>query len=43
MQLMLEGSTKNVGAATWLSKLSLSPKPGSATVLLGATQAGKVR
>jgi len=41
MQLMLEGITKNVGAATWLSKLSLSPKPGAVTVLLGATQAGK--
>ena len=41
MQLMLDGITKNVGAATWLSKLSLSPKPGAVTVLLGATQAGK--
>ncbi len=41
MQLMLDGITKNVGAATWLSRLSLSPKPGAVTVLLGATQAGK--
>ena len=41
MQLMLEGITKNVGAATWLSKMSLAPLPGAVTVLLGATQAGK--
>ena len=41
MQLMLEGITKNVGAAAWLSKMSLAPQPGAVTVLLGATQAGK--
>ncbi len=41
MQLMLEGITKNVGAAAWLSRMSLAPKPGAVTVLLGATQAGK--
>ena len=41
MQLMLEGITKNVGAAAWLSKMSLAPLPGAVTVLLGATQAGK--
>ena len=41
MQLMLEGITKNVGAAVWLSKMSLAPLPGAVTVLLGATQAGK--
>ena len=41
MQLVLEGITKNVGAASWLSKMSLSPQPGAVTVLLGATQAGK--
>jgi glycerol transport system ATP-binding protein len=41
MQLMLEGITKNVGAERWLAPLSLAPKPGAVTVLLGATQAGK--
>ena len=41
MQLMLESITKNVGAAAWLSKMSLAPQPGAVTVLLGATQAGK--
>ena len=41
MQLMLQGITKNVGAATWLSQMSLAPQPGAVTVLLGATQAGK--
>ena len=41
MQLMLEGITKHVGAATWLAEMSLAPQPGAVTVLLGATQAGK--
>ena len=41
MQLMLEGITKNVGAARWLAPMTLTPKPGAVTVLLGATQAGK--
>jgi glycerol transport system ATP-binding protein len=41
MQLMLEGITKNVGAAAWLAQMSLAPRPGAVTVLLGATQAGK--
>ena len=41
MQLMLEGITKNVGAARWLAPMTLAPKPGAVTVLLGATQAGK--
>ena len=41
MQLMLDGITKNVGAARWLAPMTLAPKPGAVTVLLGATQAGK--
>ena len=41
MQLMLEGITKNVGAERWLAPMTLAPKPGAVTVLLGATQAGK--
>ena len=41
MQLVLEGITKNVGPARWLSAMNLSPQAGAVTVLLGATQAGK--
>ena len=41
MQLLLEGITKNVGPAQWLSTMTLAPRPGAVTVLLGATQAGK--
>jgi glycerol transport system ATP-binding protein len=41
MQLSLSRITKNVGAARWLYEMSLAPKPGAVTVLLGATQAGK--
>jgi glycerol transport system ATP-binding protein len=41
MQLALEGLTKKVGAASWLYEMSLAPRPGEVTVLLGATQAGK--
>ena len=41
MQLVLDGITKNVGAARWLAPMTLAPKPGAVTVLLGATQAGK--
>jgi glycerol transport system ATP-binding protein len=41
MQLTLDGITKTVGAAPWLYALSLAPRPGEVTVLLGATQAGK--
>jgi glycerol transport system ATP-binding protein len=41
MQLTLEGITKTVGAAPWLYRQDLAPRPGAVTVLLGATQAGK--
>ncbi len=41
MQLVLEGITKTVGPARWLSAMNLSPTAGAVTVLLGATQAGK--
>ncbi|MDO8700042.1 MAG: ABC transporter ATP-binding protein [Rhodoferax sp.] len=41
MQLSLEGINKKVGPQTWLYDLSLAPRSGAVTVLLGATQAGK--
>ena len=41
MQLELEAVTRRVGAADWLYQLTLAPRPGAVTVLLGATQAGK--
>ncbi|MBA2674792.1 ABC transporter ATP-binding protein [Ramlibacter sp.] len=41
MQLTLDGISKKVGAEDWLYAMSLAPKPGAVTVLLGATQAGK--
>src|SRR3546814_6563073 len=41
MQLTLDGISKKVGSETWLYDMSLSPKPGAVTVLLGATQSGK--
>jgi glycerol transport system ATP-binding protein len=41
MQLALDGISKKVGADTWLYDMSLRPKAGAVTVLLGATQAGK--
>jgi glycerol transport system ATP-binding protein len=41
MKLSLEGISKQVGAETWLYDMSLAPRPGAVTVLLGATQAGK--
>jgi glycerol transport system ATP-binding protein len=41
MQLSLEGITKRVGVQPWLYDMSLAPRPGAVTVLLGATQAGK--
>ena len=41
MQLTLEGISKKVGAQTWLYEMSLAPRSGAVTVLLGATQAGK--
>ena len=41
MQLTLEGISKKVGPQTWLYDMSLAPRSGAVTVLLGATQAGK--
>lgn len=41
MQLSLDGISKKVGTQSWLYEMTVSPKPGAVTVLLGATQAGK--
>jgi glycerol transport system ATP-binding protein len=41
MQLLLDTISKKVGPDTWLHDMSLAPRPGEVTVLLGATQAGK--
>ena len=41
MQLTLEGISKKVGAQAWLYDISMAPRRGAVTVLLGATQAGK--
>ena len=41
MQLTLEGISKKVGAQSWLYEMSIAPRSGAVTVLLGATQAGK--
>ncbi|ANN77531.1 ABC transporter ATP-binding protein [Bordetella flabilis] len=41
MQLTLEGIQLQVGSQVHLHPMSLAPAPGSMTVLLGATQAGK--
>ncbi|WP_114972533.1 ABC transporter ATP-binding protein [Rhodoferax ferrireducens] len=41
MQLTLEGISKKVGPQTWLYDMSMAPRSGAVTVLLGATQAGK--
>jgi glycerol transport system ATP-binding protein len=41
MQLVLERVSKKVGAQSWLYDIDISPRSGSVTVLLGATQAGK--
>lgn len=41
MQLTLESVCKKVGAQTWLYDMSIAPRSGAVTVLLGATQAGK--
>jgi glycerol transport system ATP-binding protein len=41
MQLSLDHVSKKVGAEQWLHDMSLSPRSGEVTVLLGATQAGK--
>jgi glycerol transport system ATP-binding protein len=41
MQLALDHISKKVGAEQWLYDMSLAPRSGEVTVLLGATQAGK--
>ncbi len=41
MQLSLNQISKKVGAEQWLYDMSLAPRSGEVTVLLGATQAGK--
>ncbi len=41
MQLLLEGISKKVGPEAWLYDMSIAPRTGEVTVLLGATQAGK--
>jgi glycerol transport system ATP-binding protein len=41
MQLSLDHISKKVGAEQWLHDMSVSPRSGEVTVLLGATQAGK--
>jgi glycerol transport system ATP-binding protein len=41
MQLTLDRISKRVGAETWLHDMTIAPQPGTVTVLLGATQAGK--
>lgn len=41
MQLTLEGINKKVQAQTWLYDMSIAPRSGAVTVLLGATQSGK--
>ena len=40
MQLSLHGIGQQVGPATFLYPLDLSPESGAVTVLLGATHAG---
>ena len=37
MQLTLEGISKKVGPQSWLYDMSISPRSGAVTVLLGAT------
>ncbi|MFM2348334.1 MAG: hypothetical protein RL654_3087 [Pseudomonadota bacterium] len=41
MELSLAGIGRTVGAETWLHPMDLALQPGTVTVLLGATQAGK--
>jgi glycerol transport system ATP-binding protein len=41
MQLTLEAISKEVLAQTWLYEMSIVPRSGAVTVLLGATQSGK--
>ena len=41
MQLSLDSISKKVGSQSWLYDMTIAPKPGAVTVLLGATKAGK--
>ena len=41
MQLTLNSISKIVGPQTWLYDMSIAPRSGAVTVLLGATQSGK--
>ncbi len=41
MTLLVEGVSRMVGADTWIRDVSLTLRPGSLNVLLGATLAGK--
>jgi len=41
MQLTLEGISKKVGPQSWLYDMSISPRSGAVTVLLGAPQSGR--
>lgn len=41
MQLVLDRISKKAGPESWLYEMSLAPRAGEVTVLLGATQAGK--
>ncbi len=41
MQLTLESISKRAGAQSWLYEMSIAPRSGAVTVLLGATQSGK--
>lgn len=41
MQLTLDSISKTVGPQKWLYDMSIAPRSGAVTVLLGATQSGK--
>ncbi|MDP1954187.1 MAG: ABC transporter ATP-binding protein [Polaromonas sp.] len=41
MELVLNNITKKVGPECWLHEMTIAPRAGEVTVLLGATQAGK--
>ncbi len=41
MQLVADSVSKKVGPEQWLYDMTIAPRPGEVTVLLGATQAGK--
>ncbi len=41
MELVLDNIAKKVGPERWLHEMTIAPRAGEVTVLLGATQAGK--